>query len=283
MRVVEIKPPLLDVAYNTNDLQFGAGIVQDDSLADRVLAGKMLPRKYLIDHSHRRRMLIILWSKETAAFECDAHYSQIARLDDIVHRPTHVVFIRGFCLPVEPEQLFIVGAHGNRTPRLRSRLYPWGGCEAVIDFAKGGANPIGRGVHHRRGKVQSEAQYVPRIKSRVYIPKPHQAAHHESSADEQHQGNRHLDHDKDALRAMLSARAAAAILERGVGVDLRRLQRRHQTEENPRQQRDDHGEGEHPEVDADFFCAGYSSRQDPERETHAPGCDKQSYSTSRKP
>src|SRR5580704_18314399 len=151
MRVVQIEPPLLDVTDNTNDLQFGAGIVQDNPLADRVLAGKMFPRKYIVDHSHQRRMLIVLWGKETAAFQWDAHYFQIARLDDIVHCPAHVVFIRRFWLAIEPEQLFIVGAHGNRTPGLRSRLYPWGGCEAVIDFAKGGAKSIGRGVHHRWG------------------------------------------------------------------------------------------------------------------------------------
>ena len=68
-----------------------------------------------------------------------------------------------------------------------------------------------------------------------------------------------------------------------MGVGLRCLQRRRQTEEDPRQQRDAHGESEHAEVDANFFCARNCIGQEPERGMHAPGREQQSDSTAHNP
>ncbi len=165
----------------------------------------MFPRKYVIDHNHKRRMLIVLWGKETTAFERCAHHFQIARVRRYSPLPSSCRFhLPVWAWPSSQNSCSSSEPMGIAPHVCEDSLHPWGGCQVVIEFAKGGANPFRGGVHHRRWQIQTEAQNVARIKSRIHVPKSRQAAHHESCADQQHQGNRHLDHDKDALCAMLS-------------------------------------------------------------------------------
>ena len=114
--VIEIEPPLLHVADDTDDLQLSSAAVHDDAFADGVLVRKESAREDVVDDGDERRVLIVLRGEEAPALERDVHHVEIAGLDDVVDGPVHAVFIRWFWLTVEPEELFVVARHGQVRP-----------------------------------------------------------------------------------------------------------------------------------------------------------------------
>lgn len=60
LRVIEIEPPLLDVADDADDLEFATSVVENDALADGVGMREILAREDLVDRRDRRRVLRVL-------------------------------------------------------------------------------------------------------------------------------------------------------------------------------------------------------------------------------
>ena len=126
--------------------------VQVDALAERILVGEILLGKDLIDHDHQRRVFIVVGSEEPAVEQRNAHRLQIVRFDDVVDGPVHVVVVGRLRLPIEPEELLVITAQGDRSPCLGDRLDTWDGGEFVVEPTEGGADRIRVGAHHRRRK-----------------------------------------------------------------------------------------------------------------------------------
>src|SRR4030095_6644359 len=97
-----------------------------EAASDRIAIPKMLPRKLIVDHDDRRRMLIVLRGQETPARERYPHDFEVACFDDIGKSPLHLSRRRWPWLPVEPEgQRAEVARHRYRARAERGRPDAW--------------------------------------------------------------------------------------------------------------------------------------------------------------
>ena len=99
-----------------------------------------------------------------------------------------------------------------------------------------------------------------------------QASQHQAGANEQDDGERHLDDDQrvaETLAAGAARDALCPVLQRIGEVDAQRLERRCEAEDHAGQQRDTGGEEENPEIDCGAGDARDARRVPPGHELHA--------------
>ena len=136
--------PLIHVVYDADDL--GGSIAHSlvfcyaNAFADGIVAAKIFSGEGFIDHGHRGGVFVVLRSKEAAAAQTNLHHLQIIGIDDVFHGPVHLVLAGGFCVAVEPEDVFIVAGHGERGPRHRDGLHARRGGDSAIEFARESAH-----------------------------------------------------------------------------------------------------------------------------------------------
>src|SRR4029077_7068808 len=101
-----VEPPLVDMAHHADDFGALPGVAKDDALAKRILASKIFSAKNIVDRDDQRGVFSCLRSEKSAALQRDAHGLEVARPDDVIERPIHVVLAGGFGLTVKPKHSF---------------------------------------------------------------------------------------------------------------------------------------------------------------------------------
>ena len=66
LRVVRIETPLLHMRNNADNLDDTPGIAHADALADRILAGKILAPKHVIDDANVWRLFIVMCGRSVS-------------------------------------------------------------------------------------------------------------------------------------------------------------------------------------------------------------------------
>src|SRR5579871_5325429 len=207
-----------------------------DALADWVLAWKIFSREFFIHNRNGGRVLVVMVVEEAPAIERNFHHVEIVGLHDIAERPLHVAFARGFWFAVDPEELFVVRAHGKSRPGLRSGFDAGSGGEFSIKLAYLGADRIRVSAEHRWRQREPEGDDIGGIKAGIHAPQDDEAADHESGANQQDERHGHFGDHERALRAIARATAStAAFLERVMQMWVRSAERGDDAEENSRE------------------------------------------------
>ena len=103
--------------------------------------------------------------------------------------------------------------------------------ELVAHLAPASANTVGTGV--RDGKRDARHQEMIGVESGIDAQRSGKAADHQARSNQQNKGERDFNDHENALSAKAGAtRARSSFSQRGVLVEARRFQRRHQPEEH---------------------------------------------------
>ncbi len=215
------------MANHANDLSHLAFVVfQMDVLANRILARKVPARQHLVDYNDQRYMFIILRAEKSTAPERNPHAGQIVSIHDVIDDLVHLVVFR-FRLALGPEQHFVSDPNGNRAHRLGDHSDAGQGSERLVQRSDLRTGDLCGCAGHRRRKRNAKAQDIPWIESGIDVPQLRQASDQQACAGQEHKRGGDLHHHQHAQHALMSpARSAPAVLEAGLRIGLRCLQRR---------------------------------------------------------
>src|SRR5439155_9638214 len=131
-------------------------------------------------------------------------------------------------------------------------------------------------LDQRRRQGQIESKDVMGIKSWIDPPKARQTANRQSSADQQHDRQRHLHHNENCLRAWARATGAApTFLQRFVQVLMGSLERGRESEKHTRKNRYNQREEQNARIHAHAVCSRKRLRQNLQRGLRSPECKEQ--------
>ena len=106
------------MANDPDDLSQLIRAIQVDSSPDRILVREVLSSKNVVNDGHSRRALIVLAGNEASSPKGDIHNLEIIRSHNIMDRPVHLSFTRGFRLTFKPKKVLVISSHWKRLPCL---------------------------------------------------------------------------------------------------------------------------------------------------------------------
>ena len=232
--------------------------------ADRVLAGPELIRRRAVDHGDGRRASSVLRREATAPSERDAERREVIR--------------GGYRQPQHHNRLRIVRPHRARIERDHKHV-----ATERQRTGETGRLDAGVGLERREHVVEEEGllsapgiaggrepdagrEHVACVEAGVHVAQPDEAAHQQTGAHQQHQGEGHLAHDQGALQPPPPAGRARGILpQRLLDAGCRGAPRRQQAERHAGHYSQAEIEREDRSVESDFGCPGERVRPDREQ------------------
>ena len=271
----------LGIAHVADDADdhggFGIGAAADlDALDQRVLIGVELAREGFADEHYLGRGGVVARREVAARFDGDAQRAEIARRGGIEGGRRLIADWDGRLADLHEGQDVIVagewkdlGGAGDGDAGQGANAIEGASVEGLL---------LRVGLVFGAGEIGVKGEDVVRVEAGVDALQVVEAAHQESGAAEEDEGERDLaDHQHAAHRIAPEADrvAAAAFAECRREIGLRHVDRRRESEENPGEHGDGDGESDHAGVERNLSGARQDRGVEVDEQARAGPCEQE--------